>query len=62
MMERTIKKRSLQEAGSARDELSYWLGKSPEERVAAVDALRRQYYGSAERLQRVARVIQREPR
>lgn len=61
-MERIVKKRGLQEADSAREELNYWLGKSPEERVAAVDALRRQYYGSADRLQRIARVIQRKPR
>jgi hypothetical protein len=41
------------------DDLNYWLTKSPEERVAAVDYLRSQFHGSSERLQRVARVIQR---
>jgi hypothetical protein len=32
----------------------------PEERLAAVDARRRAYYGDSQRLQRVARVISRE--
>jgi hypothetical protein len=62
MIQKVIKKRSLQEASSTQEELAYWLSKTPEERVAAVDYLRRQYYGSAARLQRVARVIQRPPR
>ncbi len=42
--------------------LAYWLGKTPAERVAAVETLRRQYYGNSARLQRVTRVIKRAPR
>ena len=41
------------------DDLKYWLDKSPEERVATVDYLRKQFHGSSARLQRVVRVIQR---
>lgn len=39
--------------------LEYWLSKSPEERIEAVEILRRQMYGNTTRLQRVARIIQR---
>ena len=41
------------------DDVKYWLSKSPEERIAAVEYLRRQFHGSSARLQRVARVVQR---
>lgn len=41
------------------DDLKFWLSKPPEERVATVDYLRRQFHGGSKRLQRVARVIQR---
>lgn len=41
------------------DDLSYWLNKTPEERIAAVEYLRKQYDGSTARLQRYARVVQR---
>lgn len=40
----------------------YWLSLPPCERWAAVDFLRRQLHGDTERLQRIARVIQRKPR
>lgn len=41
------------------DDLKYWLSKTQDERVSTVEFLRRQAHGSSERLQRVARVIQR---
>jgi hypothetical protein len=41
-----------------RQNLEYWLGRPPEERIAAVEELRRQVYGDSHRLQRVARVVQ----
>ncbi len=44
---------------SIKENLIYWLIKTPEERVAAVDYLRKQYHGSTERLQRSVRVIKR---
>jgi hypothetical protein len=59
MIKKIIRKGNLQNMQSAKDDLLYWLSRPEEERVATVDYLRKQYYGSTERLQRVARVIQR---
>ena len=59
MIMKVVRKSSLHNFQSARVDLSYWLSRPVEERVATVDYLRKQYYGSTERLQRVARVIQR---
>jgi hypothetical protein len=58
MIKKVVIKRSLSES-SAGDDLAYWLSRPPAERVAAVDALRKQFYGSTARLQRTARVIKR---
>jgi hypothetical protein len=44
---------------SPSDDVKYWLKHSTEERLAAVDFLRKQFYGNSVRLQRSARVIQR---
>ena len=62
MIRKTVTKRNLQEPDGKREELAYWLRRPPEERVSAVDDLRNQYYGSAARIQRVARVVQRSRR
>ncbi len=59
MVEKLVTRRNLHDS-SMRDDLIYWLSKRPEERVAAVDYLRKQYHGSTIRLQRTARVIQRQ--
>jgi hypothetical protein len=50
---------NLNDPQLAKEDLSYWLSRSAEERVATVDYLRKINYGSTTRLQRVARVIQR---
>ncbi|WP_156809966.1 hypothetical protein [Spirochaeta africana] len=57
MIRKVVRKTSLHEREN--HDLEYWLQWDPAERVAAVDYLREQYYGRTERLQRVARVIQR---
>ncbi len=44
MIEKVVKKRNLNDAGAAKDDLAYWLSKTPEERISAVEILRRQYY------------------
>ena len=62
MIQKIVKKHRLQERTTTKDDLAYWLSKTPEERVATVDYLRTQYYGNATRLQRVARVVQRPSR
>ena len=57
-MKKVVKIEDLKNEGTIKDDLKFWLSKSPEERVATVDYLRKQYHGSTARLQRVARVIQ----
>jgi len=59
MIKKAVNKRNLQDSSSIKEDLAYWRSRPPEERVAAVDYLRRQYYGSTARLQRFARVFQR---
>ena len=58
MIQKVVVKGNLQDASSAKQDLAYWLSRPPAERVAAVDYLRRQYYGDTGRLRRVARVVQ----
>lgn len=60
MIRRSVRKHDLDNFSEIRQNLEYWLSRPPEERLAAVDALRREYYGDSQRLQRVARVIGRE--
>lgn len=59
MIEKVVKKRKLEDFSEIKEDLAYWLSKSPEERVAAVELLRKQRHGSSERLQRVVKVLQR---
>lgn len=59
MIQKVIKIKNIDDKNLILDDLKYWLSKSSKERVDAVEYLRRQYHGSTERLQRVARVIQR---
>ena len=59
MIQKIVKKSRINEFSSIREDLAYWLSKPPEERVATVDYLRKQYHGDTARLQRSARVIQR---
>jgi len=58
MIERVVKKLNLEKGPSIKEDLAYWLSKTPEERISAIEILRRQYHGSSARLQRSARVIQ----
>jgi hypothetical protein len=62
MIQKLVNKHRLHERTTAHDDLNYWLSRTPEERVAAVDYLRTQFYGNTAGLQRVARVVQRPPR
>lgn len=61
MIEKVVKKYELTDDSADKDDREYWLSKTPEERIAAVEILRRQYYGSSTRLQRVARIIKFPP-
>jgi hypothetical protein len=44
------------------EDVSFWLAKSPQDRIAAVEFLRSQTYETPPRLQRVFRVFQRQGR
>ena len=60
-MEKVIRKISLKDKRNYN--LEYWLSKTPEERISAIEFLRKQFYetkdGSAPRLQRVINIIKR---
>lgn len=57
MIAKTMRKESLRNISEVKEDLAFWLAKTPEERIAAVELLRRQQHGSSERLQRTARVV-----
>jgi hypothetical protein len=59
MIRKKVAKHRMDNFSEVRQNLQYWLTKSPQDRLAAVDSLRAQVYGNTERLQRTARVIQR---
>jgi hypothetical protein len=59
MIRRTVHKYRMDADYEIKQNLRYWLARPCEERLAAVDLLRRQIYGDTERLQRTARVVQR---
>ena len=61
MIEKFVRIRKL-DSDTRREDLTYWLTRTPAERIAAVEYLRRQFHGSAARLQRTARVVQRPSR
>jgi hypothetical protein len=58
MIEKSVKKLDLKRDSSIKEDLAYWFNKTPQERIAAIEFLRRQYHGSSARLQRSARVVQ----
>ncbi len=59
MIEKVVRKRNLKDFSEVRENLAFWLSKTPDERIAEVERLRRQYHGGAARLQRCARVVER---
>ena len=56
-MIRRITIHNLKEKDSS---LAYWLSKSPQKRIEAVEVLRKQFNGRAKRLQRTVKVIQQK--
>lgn len=60
-MEKVVVKRKLGES-TVREDLAYWLSRPVEERLEAVEILRRRYYGTLPRMERVVRVVRREGR
>ena len=59
MIEKVVRKACIKDFSEIRENLAYWLSRSPDARLSAVEQLRMQYHGSSARLQRVARVIER---
>jgi len=59
MIVKVIRKGNLKDFSEVKENLVYWLSKTPDERVSAVEYLRRQLNGSSARLQRSVCVIQR---
>ena len=60
MIKPVVTKHDMNTASEVKQNAEYWLSKTPEERLAAVDELRKQLYGDSVRLQRTVRVIQRQ--
>jgi transcriptional regulator with XRE-family HTH domain len=58
-LEPVIRRYALSDRRASLDTLAWWLGRPGSERLAAVDELRREFYGSPARLQRSARVVER---
>ncbi len=58
MIQKVAKIKDIKDHNSITEDLRFWLKKTPEERVSTIEYLRRQYHGSAARLQRVAKVVQ----
>jgi hypothetical protein len=52
MIQKIVKIRDLEDNDSIKADLEYWLSKSPTERLAAVEYMRRQYHGNTARLQK----------
>jgi hypothetical protein len=59
MITKVVRKKNLKQFSEVEENLAYWLSKTSDERISAVEYLRRQVNGSSARLQRSARVIQR---
>jgi hypothetical protein len=61
MIRRTVQKHKMDRDFEIRQNLEYWLSsRTPEERLEAVEILRRQVYGEySPRLQKVVRIIKR---
>jgi len=52
---KVVKKGSQQDLSKPDKDLEYWLSRPPEERIAAVELLRKQHYGSSHKLEKVVK-------
>ena len=55
---KVVKFTTFKEVEESNPDLEYWLSRTPEERLEAVEFLRRQVYGRPARLQRVLRIVE----
>ena len=56
MIKKVVKIRNKNDLSLEKDDLYYWLSKTPEERVSAVEHLRKQHYGEMGRIKKVVRI------
>jgi hypothetical protein len=61
-IEKVVKIFPVGKSGDANPDLTYWLSRPPEERLAAVEFLRSQVDETSRRLQRIGRIVQRQQR
>jgi hypothetical protein len=47
MIEKPLKKRDLKKVSSIKEDLAYWLSKTPQERIEAIEFLRGQYHSGS---------------
>lgn len=59
MIEKIVTKRRLNDPTAITGDHAYWLSQPAQQRISAVELLRRQYHGDSTRLQRLARVVKR---
>jgi hypothetical protein len=57
VIHKVVQVHCLDSHSEIKQNLEYWLSRPPEERIAAVEELRRQVYGDSHRLRRLARVM-----
>ncbi|NLX13102.1 MAG: hypothetical protein GXY44_05520 [Phycisphaerales bacterium] len=57
MIEKVVHKYVLGDPAAKKRDLEYWLSRPPEERLAALEMLRKQHDGYSSRLQRTVRVV-----
>ena len=57
MVQLVLAKKNLGDS-SAKEDLAFWLSRSPDERVEALNQMRREAHGNSIRLQRVVRITQ----
>lgn len=62
VIEKVVRKLKLGDGTPEREDREYWLSRPPEERIAEVERLRREWYGGLPRLQRLAHVAQQTRR
>jgi hypothetical protein len=59
MIQKAVSKRNLLNFSEVEDNLAYWLLKTPKERLAVVEHLRKQRHGGAARPEKAVCIIQR---
>ncbi len=59
MIKKIVKKGKMSELDTSQsgDDYRYWMSRPPEERIEAVEILKRQFYGDLPRLSRTVRIV-----